>query len=120
MFRMTQKGERQTVPYDAAGVTEILTIPAGALAECESVNGFATREGWCITSTMSESPERLEILESHVAHLERQYEELNQVVIAQGKLLARLQKEAAKISDTMETIEGDRVRATNAKPPHYQ
>ena len=69
---------------------------------------------------MSESAERLEKIESHLAHLERQYEELNQVVIEQAKLLARLQKESAKASETIGTIELERVRATNSKPPHYQ
>jgi len=69
---------------------------------------------------MSESPERLEKIESHLAHLERQYEELNQVVIEQAKLLARLQKESAKVSETIGTIELERIRASNPKPPHYQ
>ena len=69
---------------------------------------------------MSYSSPRLEKIESHLAHLERQYEELNQVVIEQARLIARLQKESAKISDTMGTIELERVRATNPKPPHYQ
>lgn len=69
---------------------------------------------------MNESAERLEKIESHLAHLERQYEELNQVVIEQAKLLARLQKESAKVSDTITTIELERVRSTNPKPPHYQ
>ncbi|HTD68371.1 MAG TPA: SlyX family protein [Candidatus Limnocylindria bacterium] len=69
---------------------------------------------------MSESSERLERIESHLSHLERQYEELNQVVIEQGKLIARLQKETAKVSDSVGTMELERVRATNPKPPHYQ
>ena len=62
----------------------------------------------------------MERLESHLAHLERQYEELNQVVIEQGKMLARLQKDSAKVSDAVQTIELERIRATNPKPPHYQ
>lgn len=69
---------------------------------------------------MSESAERLEKIESHLAHLERQYEELNHVVIEQAKLLARLQKESANVSETIGTIELERVRASNPKPPHYQ
>jgi uncharacterized coiled-coil protein SlyX len=69
---------------------------------------------------MSESSERLERIESHLAHLERQYEELNQVVIEQARLIARLQKEAGKLSETIGTMELERVRATNSKPPHYQ
>ena len=69
---------------------------------------------------MSDSSQRLEKIESHLAHLERQYEELNQVVIDQARLIARLQKETGKISDTVGTMELERVRATNPKPPHYQ
>ena len=69
---------------------------------------------------MSESMQRLEKIESNLSHLERQYEELNQVVIEQGKLLARLQRDSAKVSDAVQTIEIERIRANNPKPPHYQ
>lgn len=68
----------------------------------------------------AELAQRLERLESHVAHLERQYEELNQVVIEQGKALRKIQTQQARLSETVETAELDRIRATNAKPPHYQ
>lgn len=69
---------------------------------------------------MDDASERLAKIESHLAHLERQYEELNQVVIEQGRSLARLQKESAKVSDAVETMEIERIRANNTKPPHYQ
>jgi len=69
---------------------------------------------------MSDLSERLERLESNLAHLERQYEQLNNVVIEQGRLLARLQKESAKVSDAVQTMELERIRGTNPKPPHYQ
>lgn len=69
---------------------------------------------------MNDLSERLEKIESHLAHLEHQYEQLNNVVVEQGRLLARLQKENAKVSDTVQTIELERIRANNAKPPHYQ
>ena len=69
---------------------------------------------------MSETSERLEKIETHLAHLERQHEELNQVVIEQGKLLARLHKEFTKTSDAVQTMELERIRANNQKPPHYQ
>jgi uncharacterized coiled-coil protein SlyX len=72
------------------------------------------------TFLMNDVAARLEKIESHLAHLERQYEELNQVVIEQARLLARLQKESAKVSETIGTIEIERIRATNPKPPHYQ
>lgn len=63
---------------------------------------------------------RLEKLESAHAHLERQYEELNQVVIAQGRLLAKLKAQQDVASHTLESIELERVKANNPKPPHYQ
>ena len=69
---------------------------------------------------MNESASRLEKIESHLAHLERQYEELNQVVIEQSRVLARLQKEHAKVSGAVETMEMERISANNTKPPHYQ
>jgi uncharacterized coiled-coil protein SlyX len=62
----------------------------------------------------------MEKLESHLAHLEKQYEELNQVVIEQARQLARLQKEHAKVSTAVQTIELERIRTNNPKPPHYQ
>jgi len=67
-----------------------------------------------------ELSERLERLESHVAHLERQYEELNGVVIEQGAILKKLQSAQQRIAETIETAELDRIKSTNARPPHYQ
>jgi len=64
--------------------------------------------------------EHLQRLETHIAHLERQYEQLNEAVIEQGRTVTRLQKEIAKASLAVETIEIERIRANNAKPPHYQ
>ena len=62
---------------------------------------------------------RLARIESHLAHLERQYEELNGVVVEQSRLLARLQKENSKVSSAVENMEMERISANNAKPPHY-
>jgi uncharacterized coiled-coil protein SlyX len=52
--------------------------------------------------------------------VERQYDELNQVVIEQSRIITRLQKELSKTSTAVETMELDRIRANNTKPPHYQ
>lgn len=68
----------------------------------------------------SELSERLERLESHVAHLERQYEELNGVVIEQGAVIKKLQSAQQRIAESVETAELDRIKSTNARPPHYQ
>jgi uncharacterized coiled-coil protein SlyX len=63
---------------------------------------------------------RLQKIESHLAHLERHYEELNQVIIEQGRLLRRLQAQSQRLTESIETAELDRIKSTNAKPPHYQ
>jgi len=67
-----------------------------------------------------ELTQRLERLESHAAHLERQYEELNQVIIEQARAIKKLQSNQQRLAETVETAELDRVKSTNAKPPHYQ
>ena len=69
---------------------------------------------------MSDSAERWAKIETHLAHLERQYDQLNQVVIEQGRLLARLEKENSKMSKALQTMEIEKIRANNPKPPHYQ
>jgi uncharacterized coiled-coil protein SlyX len=63
---------------------------------------------------------RLSKIESHVAHLEHQVEQMNGVIVEQDKLLARLKKEMQRQSSAMETIEMERIKANNTKPPHYQ
>ena len=66
-----------------------------------------------------EASQRLERIEAHVTHLEHQVEQLNGVLIEQGKLVGRLKKEVQRQSAAMETIELERIKANNAKPPHY-
>jgi uncharacterized coiled-coil protein SlyX len=63
---------------------------------------------------------RLEKIESALAHLERQHEELNRVVVEQARLLGKLQKEVARAAEALQGAELERIRANNAKPPHYQ
>lgn len=65
-------------------------------------------------------PERLARLESHLTHLERQFEELNEVVIEQARTIKRLTALQQQLSESVENAELDRIRATNSKPPHYQ
>lgn len=66
-----------------------------------------------------EISQRLERVEAHCTHLERQVEQLNEVVIEQGKLVDRLKKEVQRQSAAMETWELERMKANNPKPPHY-
>ncbi len=67
-----------------------------------------------------ETADRMEKLESSFAHLEHQYDQLNQVVLEQARQLAKLQLHQQKVAHTVENIELERIKSTNAKPPHYQ
>lgn len=67
-----------------------------------------------------EHSRRIDKLEANQAHLEHQVEQLNSVVIEQGKLLERLKKEVQRQSSAMQTLELDRIKANNPRPPHYQ
>ncbi len=66
-----------------------------------------------------ETAHRLERLEASVAHLEHQVEQLNEVVIAQGRLVGHLNKQALRQATAMETLELERIRANNPPPPHH-
>lgn len=66
-----------------------------------------------------ENSGRIEKLESNVAHLERQFEQLNEVVIEQNKLIERLKKEVQRQARALETMELERIKSNNQKPPHY-
>ena len=63
---------------------------------------------------------RLGKMESDLAHLEHQVEQLNGVIIAQGKLLERMKKEVSRQSSAMESMELERIKSNVTKPPHYQ
>jgi uncharacterized coiled-coil protein SlyX len=63
---------------------------------------------------------RLSKIESNSAHLEHQVEQMNTVIVEQGKLLDRLKKEVQRQSSAMETLELERIKANNARPPHHQ
>jgi uncharacterized coiled-coil protein SlyX len=73
-----------------------------------------------VSSESEPSDERLARIETTLAHLERQYEELNEVVIEQGRLIKRLLAQQQQLAATIETDELARIKATNPKPPHYQ
>lgn len=63
---------------------------------------------------------RLLKVESALAHLEHQHEELNGVVVEQARVIARLQKELGRATQALESAELERIRSNNQKPPHYQ
>ncbi len=64
--------------------------------------------------------QRIDRLESHLAHLDHQVEQLSGVVIEQGKLLDRLSKETQRQSGAMQTLELERMKSNVQKPAHYQ
>jgi uncharacterized coiled-coil protein SlyX len=66
-----------------------------------------------------ESAERFARLESHIAHLEHQVEELNGVVVEQGKVIERLRKQVQLQARAMETSVIEQAKANNPKPPHH-
>jgi uncharacterized coiled-coil protein SlyX len=63
--------------------------------------------------------ERLLRVETNMAHLEHLCEQLNQVVTDQSKIITRLQAVQQQLSQSVESQELDRIKGTNAKPPHY-
>ena len=63
---------------------------------------------------------RLDKMESNLAHLEHQVEQLNGVIIAQGKLLERMKKEVSRQTSAMESLELERIKSNVTRPPHYQ
>ena len=68
---------------------------------------------------MNEISQRFEKLESHIAHLEHQVEQLNEVIIGQGKVIERLKKEVQRQSAAIEMMELERIKSNNPKPPHH-
>ena len=66
-----------------------------------------------------EVAQRLDRLESNLAHLENQVEQLNEVLIAQGKLVDQLKKQVLRQTAAMETLELERIRSNNPPPPHH-
>jgi uncharacterized coiled-coil protein SlyX len=66
-----------------------------------------------------ETSRRLEQMEANVAHLEHQVEQLNEMVIEQGKLVERLKKEVQKQSTLLRAGELELIKANNPRPPHH-
>src|SRR5689334_22409800 len=105
---MTVGGSRQYFSF----CRRTSTIPRRLIA---SIHWF-----YFISCMNPETSQRLERLEANVAHLEHQVEQLNGVLIQQGKLVEQLKKQVQAQSATMETLELERIKTTNTKPPHYQ
>ena len=67
----------------------------------------------------AETLQRLERLEASVAHLEYQVEQLNEVVTGQAKLVELLKKQVQRQSGVLETMEMERIKDNNVRPPHH-
>lgn len=67
-----------------------------------------------------ETSQRLERVEANIAHLEHLVEQLNAVIIEQGKVVESLRRQTHQQATTLESIELERIKATNPKPPHYR
>jgi uncharacterized coiled-coil protein SlyX len=63
---------------------------------------------------------RLDRIETHLAHVERLVDQLNEAVVAQGQTIERLQARLTRQAQTIAAWELERVKNTNPKPPHYQ
>jgi uncharacterized coiled-coil protein SlyX len=70
--------------------------------------------------TEPELQQRLDRIESSIAHLERLYEQLNEVVIQHSESFRRLQTQLQRVTTTIENAELDRIRSTDPRPPHHQ
>ena len=73
-----------------------------------------------MSASTSTTDERLARAEAALAHVERQYDELNAVVVEQGRSLERMRRQLERLTETLQNQELDRIRSTSAKPPHYQ
>jgi uncharacterized coiled-coil protein SlyX len=67
-----------------------------------------------------ETAERLRRIEAHVAHLEHQLEQVNDIVVEHDKLIARLRKEVQRQSNTLQSEELEQIKSRNLRPPHHQ
>ena len=64
--------------------------------------------------------ERLARTEAALAHVEHQQDQLNAVVVEQGRMIERLRRQVERLAETLQGQELERIRSTSAKPPHYQ
>jgi uncharacterized coiled-coil protein SlyX len=71
-------------------------------------------------NSTDEASQRLERLEAHIAHLEHHIDQLNEVLIEQGKTVEQLKKQLQRQATTLDSIELERVKSINPKPPHSQ
>ncbi len=64
--------------------------------------------------------ERLQRIESALVHLEHQYDQLNEIVVSQGKQLTRFRATVERVDQALHGMEIEKISSNNQKPPHYQ
>ena len=74
-----------------------------------------------MTDDTAQDPSRLDELEIRVAHQDQTIEDLNAAVTAQWKLIDRLERQVARLSERVADSELSAGEATpvNRPPPHY-
>lgn len=77
------------------------------------------KQAFTVPGMDAEIMRRIEQLEAHIAHLEHTVDQLNGVMVEHTKTIERLKAQLQRAAQTLETIEMERVKSTNAKPPHY-
>jgi uncharacterized coiled-coil protein SlyX len=86
-----------------------------------TVNGLPG--GWFVRGFAfmdTEFQHRLEKIGTNIAFLERQVEEMNEVLVDHVKTIGRLKEQLRRQGETIENFEMERIKNTNPKPPHYQ
>ncbi|MCC9602484.1 SlyX family protein [Stieleria sp. JC731] len=71
---------------------------------------------------MPNNNERLVEVETQLAHLQRQYDELNQVVVDQSRYIDRLTRQILKWEQELDRVKSavdPQINMTDEKPPHY-
>jgi uncharacterized coiled-coil protein SlyX len=83
------------------------------------VVGLAEKKLRIFAGMNDDISKRFERIEAHVAHLEHQVEQLNEVVTGQDKLIELLKKQIQRQSGVLETMELERIKDNNVRPPHH-
>ncbi|WP_203293546.1 SlyX family protein [Maricaulis parjimensis] len=63
--------------------------------------------------------ERIEALEAHLAHTEKEIEDMNQVVLIQREEITRITRRLDKLMGRVDTLEDLAPGPEAHKPPHY-
>lgn len=64
--------------------------------------------------------QRITEMEMGLTHLQRDFESLNEVMLAQQKIVESLQRTVERMQSQMESVSDPEVRdAESEKPPHY-